>query len=177
MTQRWTAALAMLVLALAAPAVWSADPVPEADPENAAIARVIDDSIGWFKTKDFDLMFSTLAHDPALFMFQPDSGSTIQSFEEFEKYSEIYRNPDVRYARHEIRELRIHRSRSGDVAWFSAILDDCSESKGKVGCWQDTRWTGVLEKRDGRWVILQMHFSFAVDKIIERLKQQAGPKQ
>ena len=34
---------------------------------------------------------------------------------------------------------------------------------GQPGCWQDTRWTGVLEKRDGRWVIMQMHFSFAAD--------------
>ena len=29
----------------------------------------------------------------------------------------------------------------------------------------DTRWTGVLERRDGRWLIIQMHFSFAADKV------------
>jgi len=51
------------------------------------------------------------------------------------------------------------------VAWFSAILDDCGEYRGKVGCWKDTRYTGVLEKREGKWVFCQMHFSFAVDKV------------
>jgi len=25
----------------------------------------------------------------------------------------------------------------------------------------NTRWTGVLEKRKEKWVIVQMHFSFA----------------
>jgi hypothetical protein len=34
-----------------------------------------------------------------------------------------------------------------------------------VGCWKDTRYTGVLEKREGKWVFCQMHFSFAVDKV------------
>ena len=27
--------------------------------------------------------------------------------------------------------------------------------------WKNTRWTGVLEKREGRWVMAQQHFSFA----------------
>jgi len=35
------------------------------------------------------------------------------------------------------------------VAWFSAIVDDCYIWDGEPGCWKDTRWTGVVEKRDG----------------------------
>jgi hypothetical protein len=33
---------------------------------------------------------------------------------------------------------------------------------GQPANWENTRWTGVLEKRGGRWVIVQQHFSFAV---------------
>ena len=33
--------------------------------------------------------------------------------------------------------------------------------------WEDTRWTGVLEKRDGRWVMVQQHFSIAKDRPLE----------
>lgn len=29
------------------------------------------------------------------------------------------------------------------------------------------RWTGVLEKRDGRWVIVQMHGSLEADKVLK----------
>jgi ketosteroid isomerase-like protein len=57
--------------------------------------------------------------------------------------------------------MRINISNSGDVAWYSAILDDFGEWNGKPTAWRNTRWTGVLEKRDERWVIVQMHFSFA----------------
>ena len=60
-----------------------------------------------------------------------------------------------------MRDFRCDFSRGGDVAWFSAILDDCYEWDGRPGCWKDTRWTGVLEKRAGQWLIVQMHFSFA----------------
>jgi len=50
------------------------------------------------------------------------------------------------------------------VAWFFCILDDINEWKGQPATWENTRWTGVLEKRDGRWVTVQQHFSFANDK-------------
>ena len=30
-------------------------------------------------------------------------------------------------------------------------------------------WTGVLEKRDGRWVTVQQHFSFAAKDLLEGL--------
>jgi hypothetical protein len=36
--------------------------------------------------------------------------------------------------------------------------------------WKDTRWTGVLEKRNGKWLIVQMHFSFASDKVAAEVK-------
>jgi ketosteroid isomerase-like protein len=65
----------------------------------------------------------------------------------------------------EIRDLRIHVSRSGDVAWYSAMLDDLGEWDGKPVGARDIRWTGVLEKRDGRWVIVQMHGSVASDRV------------
>lgn len=48
----------------------------------AAIAQVIDDSIGWFEDKDFDRLFRALADDPDLFMFQPGSTGTIRGIEQ-----------------------------------------------------------------------------------------------
>jgi hypothetical protein len=32
----------------------------------------------------------------------------------------------------------------------------------------------VLEKRDGKWLIVQMHFSFAEDKVRAAAKQATG---
>jgi ketosteroid isomerase-like protein len=170
---RQTKALAVAVcvfVAFAAPNAFTVE--TESDVEKLAIAKAIDDSIGWFKDKDFDLLFSLFVDDPDLFMFQPGSTGTILGIEAFKEHSAIWRDPDTKHLRHEGRDLRIHLSRSGDVAWFSAILEDCGEYKGQAGCWKDTRWTGVLERRDGRWLVMQMHFSFAADKVREETEER-----
>jgi ketosteroid isomerase-like protein len=70
-------------------------------------------------------------------------------------------SPDFKYVRHELKDLRITFSRGGDVAWFYCILDDINTYKGQPASWENARWTGVVEKRDGRWVVVQQHFSFA----------------
>ncbi|MFH1699086.1 MAG: nuclear transport factor 2 family protein [Candidatus Zixiibacteriota bacterium] len=54
-------------------------------------------------------------------------------------------------------------SQSGTVAWFSTILDDINEWNGQPANWINVRYTGVLEKREGNWVITQMHFSYDAD--------------
>jgi ketosteroid isomerase-like protein len=144
--------------------------------EKAAVAKVVDASIGWFATKDLGLLESSLARGPELFIFHPDSKTTVRGYEEFEKLIPFWMSPDVKYLRHEIRDLVVHLSAKGDTAWYSAILDDCAEIKGQPSCaWTDVRWTGVLEKRTGRWVIVQMHFSFASDKL--KPKEASKPPQ
>jgi len=62
-----------------------------------------------------------------------------------------------------IGDLRILLADCGRVACFSCLLDDVGEWNGQPIAWIDCRWTGVLEKKDGRWVIMQMHFSLPSD--------------
>jgi ketosteroid isomerase-like protein len=62
----------------------------------------------------------------------------------------------------EAEKLKI--ARCGEVAWFFCILDDINTYKGEPASWENARWTGVVEKRDGRWVVVQQHFSFASDR-------------
>jgi ketosteroid isomerase-like protein len=116
--------------------------------------------IGWFENKDFDLLYSVVSHDSAYISVHP-SDKVIKGFDEFEKNSEIFRNPYFKYLKHEIKDLNITFSASGDVAWFYCMLDDINSMKGQPANWENTRWTGVLEKRNGKWVIVQQHFSFA----------------
>ena len=82
-------------------------------------------------------------------------------FEQLKENSEIFRNPNFQYVRHELKNLTINISNSGDVAWFYCILDDINTWEGRPANWENARWTGVLEKRTGKWVIMQQHFSFA----------------
>ena len=129
--------------------------------EKAKIRQVIHDSIGWAATKNKSLLFNCFD----LFWFSPRDDGTVRGFRAFvDEVEGFFMHDDFKAIRYEIRDLQIGLSRSGDVAWYHARLDDFNEWKGKPANWEDVRWTGVLEKRDSRWVIVQMHFSNASDE-------------
>ncbi len=133
--------------------------------EKAIIEKVIRDNIGWALTKDRPLSESTIVHDENLFIFNPNSESTI-GWSQLVKNFDFWMDPRFKAVKCEIWDMRIDVSRSGDVAWWSCMLNDLAEWDGKPTGWKDTRWSGVLEKRDGKWLIVQMHFSFASDKVV-----------
>jgi hypothetical protein len=140
------------------------NPVKISAEERDEVQKVIHDSIGWALTKDIKRLFSIMAQDEDFFIFHPDSKSTIIGFETFKQLGErVWMKDAFRATDFAVKELRINFSTSGLVAWYSAILDDHAEWNGKPGGWDNVRWTGVLEKRDGDWVIVQMHFSFPKD--------------
>ncbi|MBN1388904.1 MAG: nuclear transport factor 2 family protein [Bacteroidales bacterium] len=125
----------------------------------------IEQSIGWAIEKDFDAMYRLWADD--MFHFWLFSDSRVEGLEDFKKYSEQWKDPGFRGTRFEFRDLRIKFSQSGKVAWYSCYLDDCGEINGEEYCLENVFQTGVLEKRDGRWVHVQMHGSYPVDKVPE----------
>jgi ketosteroid isomerase-like protein len=138
------------------PAKYQIDPAIE----KAFIVKTIHNSIGWARNKNFQLLYNTIANDSNYIEVDPNPG-LIKGINEFRKNEAFWSNPDFKAIRYEIRDLVVNLSNSGDVAWFYCMLDDINEWKGKPANWENTRWTGVLEKREGRWQIVQMHFSFA----------------
>lgn len=124
------------------------------------IEKAINNSIGWVKNKDLELLYSVIANDSAFLEVHPDK-SVVKGIDNFKKAESFWMNPNFKAIRYEIRDLKINISNSGDVAWWYGVLDDINEWKGKPANWENTRWTGVIEKRDGKWVIVQQHFSFA----------------
>jgi SAM-dependent methyltransferase/ketosteroid isomerase-like protein len=144
-----------------------------AENDQAFVEKTIRDSIGWALTKDRPLLESVLSHDADLFIFHPDSKSTIVGWDDFVKLFDVWMDPRFKATHFEVRDLRIHFSNSRDIAWYSAILDDCGEWDGKPNCWKNARWTGVLEKRDGQWTIVQMHFSLASDAVRSETSSRA----
>lgn len=134
-------------------------------PDYEAVKKNIEQSIGWAVEKNFGALFSLWADN--MFHFWLFSNSTVVGLDNFKKYAEQWKDPDFRGTRFEFRDLRIVFSRSGDVAWYSCTLDDCGSYKGKESCLKNVFQTGVLEKREGRWVHVLMHGSYPVDKIPE----------
>jgi ketosteroid isomerase-like protein len=138
--------------------------------DEEAIKKAIDDSFGWAITKNRALFESIFARDERFFTFYPDSKSTVTGWNQFEKFLDRWMDPRNKAINYEIRDLKLVISQSGDVAWFSAIVDDNGEWDGEPWSAKDVRWTGVLEKRNEKWVIVQQHMSEAKDKIIAEMK-------
>jgi ketosteroid isomerase-like protein len=128
--------------------------------ERVAIEKTIHNVFAWAKTKDFKLLYSCLAGDADYLEVDPGPG-VIKGIDQFKKNEKFWASPDFKAVKYEIRDLEIRLSESGTVAWFYCIIDDVNEWKGQPASWMNTRWTGVLEKRKGNWVVVQMHFSFA----------------
>lgn len=128
--------------------------------EMALIKEVINGAIGWAKNKDFTVSNRIIANDSNYLEVDPEN-RIVRGFKEFKRNEAFFADPRFKAIRYEIRDLKINLSQSGTVAWYFCVLDDINEWNGQPACWMNTRWTGVLEKREKKWVIVQMHFSFA----------------
>jgi ketosteroid isomerase-like protein len=128
--------------------------------EKLLVEKAINASIGWAKNKNLALLYNVIANDSTFLEVHPGD-RIVKGFKEFRQSEDFWMSPDFKAVRYEIRDLNITFSREGDAAWWFCILDDINEWKGEPANWVNTRWTGVLEKREGRWVIVQQHFSFA----------------
>ena len=126
------------------------------------IEYTISSCIGWFKDKDFDLLFNVVAHDSNYISVHPNN-KVVMGFEHFKENSEVFKYEGFQYVRHELKDLTINISESGTVAWWYCILDDINTWDGQPANWENARWTGVLEKRESNWIIVQQHFSFAAE--------------
>jgi len=132
--------------------------------QRAEVENTIHTCIGWALTKDLGKLYASLAQDEDFFIFHPDSKSTIVGFEAFKRFGErVWLNEAFKATDYAIKDLRLTFAELGNVAWYSCMLDDHSKWNGTPMGWDNCRWTGALEKREGKWVVVQMHFSFPKD--------------
>ena len=160
MGQRTCCLCACILLLAAGAACARKAPVFDAAVERVRVEQAIRASIGWAKNKDIELLYRVVSHGDDFLIVNPEE-RVVRGFDEFRQMEAFWMNEEFRAVRYDIRDLRISFSRSGTNAWYYCMLDDINEWKGKPANWENTRWTGVLEKQDGRWVIRQMHFSFS----------------
>lgn len=128
--------------------------------EEKEVARSIENSIAWALEKDTTLLYNIISNNADLLILNPDS-SKIEGIEAFRKVTNsVWMNPKFMAMHYEVQDLKISFSKNNKVAWFFCLLDDFCEWDGRKIGWENVRWTGVLEKENGGWVIRQMHFSF-----------------
>jgi hypothetical protein len=139
--------------------------------ERVVIEKVIKNSITWALKKDKDLLYECMVNDSSFFYFSPENAGTIDGFQSFTKLVEqLFMNPAFKAISSDFKDMRISLSRAGNCAWWSCFLNDFNEWKGQPSNWENVRWTGVLEKIDGNWRIMQMHFSYALEDLQNKNK-------
>lgn len=126
--------------------------------EYIKVEIAINNVIGWAVNKDFELFFNTICNDSTYISVTPYNKVKF-GVQAVKNDTSFWASPDFKAIRHEIYDLQIHFSSGGEVAWFYCMLDDINTWKGKPANWEKIRWTGVLEKREGNWRMVQQHFS------------------
>ncbi len=128
------------------------------NPEFLAVETAINNVFGWAVKKDSDLFFQTIADDSNFISVTPYNRVKF-GFNAVRKDSAFWGSPHFKALRHEVHDLKIRFSNSGNVAWFYCVVNDFNEWKGEPANWENVRWTGILEERKGKWRVVQ-HFSY-----------------
>lgn len=124
------------------------------------VLSTINNVFGWAIEKDFKLFYGSITNDSNFISVTPYNRVKI-GFEAVRQDSSFWGNPNFKAVSHELKDLKINFSQTGDIAWFFCYLNDYNTWYEAPANWEDARWTGVLERRNGQWKVVQQHFSFA----------------
>jgi ketosteroid isomerase-like protein len=109
-------------------------------------------------TQNLELMEAIIGRKEEMVHIGTAKGEVWRGWEELHKAT-VEQFKKLEYYKANIQNLRITIADSGDVAWYSHLLNARIKTEGKEHILKDARFTGVLEKTAGRWVMLQTHVS------------------
>ena len=130
--------------------------------EKAMVKVVLAQLIQASETEDLELYSKIFAHDADMVNFGTDAAERIVGWEAFkELIQKQFAASETSKLSVKDQVIKVHDS--GKVAWFSEIIDWEIISQGQVLKFEGLRATGVLEKRNGNWVCIQLHYSVPVE--------------
>ncbi len=127
------------------------------------ITELIKEYLEAYQHRDIVKLGNVVANDDNFMAFGTDEGEVWDGWEEFKTASEqlFGAMEEIHWDRD--KKPMIHFSRDGNVAWFAEELAGNFVTGGeKHSC--DMRISGVAEKRDGEWLIVQFHRSVAAEE-------------
>ncbi|NQT25911.1 nuclear transport factor 2 family protein [candidate division KSB1 bacterium] len=126
--------------------------------EEAKVNTVIDQSTEVVKAEDMDLFSKVFAQDADMIVFGTDSPERAVGYEALkELVQKQFEETESTKISAKDRIIKVHDS--GRVAWFSEVIDWEIEAEGQTVKLEGVRGTGILENRNGNWVIVQLHYS------------------
>lgn len=139
----------------------SCAPHLDLDNEKVQVKAVLDQMIKASETEDMGLLSQVYAHDDDMVIFGTDASERLIGWDALkalmQKQFDATANSQLN-----VRDEVIHVHQSGKTAWFSETIDWELTADGQTVQLEGLRATGVLEKRNGNWVIVQLHYSIPV---------------
>jgi len=132
-------------------------------PAEARIKEVLDNYIKAWEAADVEAMSKLWAHDAEMVNFGTDAPERWTGWDALKKQYEIvfesFKNVDIAV---DHRTIKI--SKSGTVAWYTQVTTTNFVAKGQPASVSGLRISGVLEKRNGKWLFVHNHSSLPVEE-------------
>jgi uncharacterized protein (TIGR02246 family) len=135
------------------------EPAVDVEAEKANIQSIFDQYAKAWKTKNIDLFAEIFSHDADMVIFDTET-----RYDGGEAWKERLQNSfdlidDINIT---FRDYSIKVHPSGTIAWLSAFEDATwTTSEGQADKVEGMRITWVLEKTEGKWIIVEGHWSFS----------------
>ncbi|MBI5251679.1 MAG: nuclear transport factor 2 family protein [Desulfomonile tiedjei] len=140
----------LILIAVSTASAKGADPQTETE-----VKAFLDNYALAYEKKDFAAITAMIAPDADVVFVDPGPKGRYVGPEQIKK---SYENDFTQFKSLSTKYTWISVGAKGDLAWFTAesiSAVDMGEEKLNV----PARWTGLLEKRQGKWVLIQSHFS------------------
>lgn len=129
--------------------------------EREAAKAVIDRYGHMWEDEDMDTFEEIIAQDPDMIIIGTDTAEYIIGYENFKELRQAQYDSfdNVEFS---VNNQNIKLSRDATVAWFTEDFDLFTMAEGSPVHLEGLRVSGVLEKRDGDWKIVQLHTSVPI---------------
>ncbi|MCK4568747.1 MAG: nuclear transport factor 2 family protein [Bacteroidales bacterium] len=141
-------------------------PEVDFDKELSEIRSVLEQYELARESEDFSTVEQIWASDSTIILFGTEGDEQMVGFTAINKAMSRQFN-EVENTLINISEQKIKISKDGNVAWFSQVLDYNFNYQGEYMTFEGIRSTGVMEKRDGIWKLVQGHLSVPYEADLE----------
>lgn len=133
-------------------------PAPDLKAEKEKVALVLEKYVIANEKQDIDLVHEIWAPDSDIVVIGTNSDEKIIGWEAISQaYERQFSSFEDTYI--SVRDQIINIDEFGKTAWFSTIMNYNYIYQGEARQFEGLRFTGVLQKRDGEWYIVQSHIS------------------
>ena len=128
--------------------------------EQAEVQNILNQYIIAMETKDIDTLAEIFSQDDDIMMLDGNTSRRFIGWEEvktrYQEHFNYYEKLDI-----QIRDLIIKIHSTGEISWLTCVFDWDYFFQGRKGSTKDLRASWVLQKKNGIWELVQVHFSFA----------------